>query len=273
MERTFPMNKHNVKRQSGQILLIAILLASIILTVGLSITKLTSEETKSSKLTEDQQRAFAAAEAGIDAAINAGDDVIGQDFIGLFSEGSDISGEARYITTTSDRFTTPLISKDGQYTFYITGYNPTTKQVIEGPFQDDVVINRASPTGSYCGTSNEFAVELTFINVNDGIVGRRLIDEECNMIDGTTTDEINFGDTIQTSLFPSDPHIMVARILNTDNNFNGAKLEVVNATGNQWPLQGRTIRSTAQTAGKVTKKIELFQSYPQFFSEFFVTSF
>ena len=45
------------------------------------------------------------------------------------------------------------------------------------------------------------------------------------------------------------------------------------ADGGNLPLQGRTITSEAKSPTGVTKKVQLFQSFPQIPAEFFVTSF
>ncbi len=256
-------------KQQGQVLLIVILISTVLLTVGLSMLNLTRDDTKLSELEEESKRAFAAAEAGIDAAIHLTPGAsVNISNLGL---GSDIGGSAIINTTTSNTFTTSTIQKDGQYTFYLTGFNPNTGQLIENNFTDSIRISRALPAGSYCGTSEEFAVELTFINGDGTIVARRLIDE-CDLIAGQANEEVDFGVAINTNSFSNDPHLMFTRIIAPNATFTGASLVIYNLNQN-WPIQGKTITSTAQTGAGVAKKVQLFQSYPQIPAEFFVTSF
>lgn len=258
--------------QSGQALLIAILIASVLLTIGLSLTNTTIQETKIAKLQEDSSRARAAAEAGIEYVL----DKEPQEQIQLeniLPENDDITGTAEIITESSPSFTTPLLAKDAQYTMYLTGYNTQTHKVVNGSFSDTITINRVSPVSDDCGT-NSFAVELTFINVEEGIVTRRVIDKECNVINGETHEQdLKFGDSLDTNLFSASPQVMVVRIIAADSNFAGAKINFTRQSGQDWPAQGRSVISEATTGGNVTKKIKLFQSYPQFPTEFFVTTF
>ncbi len=264
--------------QSGQALLIAILISSVLLTIGLSLTQITNQETKIAKLQEDSSRARAAAEAGIDYILDQEPEGIVQ-LADILPGNEDITGTAQITEETSPTFTTPIISKDVQYTFYLTGYDATTHQVIPGNFADNISINKVLPTDSGSCSTNAFAVEVTFINMTEGIVARRLIDEECDIISGEANEQdINFtnldpSDVIQTSSFSDDPHVMIVRIVAPSANFEGAKLSVERGSGQDWPSQGRYIVSEAITGGNVIKKIKLFQSHPQFPTEFFVTSF
>jgi len=262
------------KQSGGQVLLIIVLIATVLMTIGLSLTQLTVDESKISKLEEDAKKARAAAEAGLDVALDQLD--IGEDPIQIGDlVGNDITGEAVLSTDSSNDFVSPLISKDAIYTFYLTGYNTSTHDIVGGVFDDDLIVDISSPAGTLCGTINELALELTFVNNSSGIVTRRLAEENgCDIIDSTNgIHEINLGDTISTSGFSDDPHLLIARIIAPNDAFTGAKISITNTSGNDWPPQGKTVISTASTAGGVTKKIKLFQSYPQFPAEFFVTSF
>lgn len=257
-------------RQSGQILLIAILLSTVLLTVGLSLLDLTGKDTRITKIQEDTAKAQAAAEAGIEAALN--DPAASEIDIASILDNEDYSGNVTVQELSQHSFSTPLISKDGQYTFYLTGYDPVAKAIISAAMTDNMVINRVTPADSgYCSGDQAFALELTFLSTTDGVVKRYLIDE-CDLFDGTT-DEYDFAATIPSGDITPDPSIMVARVIAPNNNFDGAKLEVVNATEDaQWPAQGKTVTSTASFGeSEITKKVQLFQSFPQFPAEFFVT--
>ena len=255
--------------------MIAILFATILFTIGLSITNLTSQDTRVAKLQEDEAKARAAAEAGIEAAIGQGSNEAVD--ISSLLPNAGLSGSAVFSSEAGPTFTTPLISKDAQYTFYLTGYDPTINTVITSSFSDDIAINRVLPTGTYCGGAQAFAVEITLIDATVGssrIVDRYIIDE-CDLIQ-SDTDQYDFGQTLPTSSVTPDPHILIARIIAPNNAFDGARLQFENIGANDFPAQGRIITSTASvgpTANQnVTKKVKLFQSYPQIPAEFFVTS-
>lgn len=265
------INRHTAHiRQSGQVLLIAILLSTVLLTVGLSLLDLTGKDTRITKIQEDTAKAQAGAEAGIEAALN--DPSAQQMDIASILNNEDYSGNVTVQELTQHSFTTPLISKDGQYTFYLTGYDSVAKTITSTAMTDNLIINRISPSDSgYCSGDQAFALELTFLSTTDGVVKRYLIDE-CNLLEGTT-DQYNFAATIPSGDITPDPSIMIARVIAPSNNFDGAKLEIVNATADaQWPAQGKTVTSTASFGeSQITKKVQLFQSFPQFPAEFFVT--
>lgn len=268
---------HKKTAQSGQALMIAILFATVLLTIGLSITEFTTQDSRVAKLEEDESRARAAAEAGIEAAIGQGND----DDVDISEvlEGAGLSGSATFSTIAAPTFTTPLISKDGQYTFYLLGYDDDADTILTGSFDDDIIVNRVTPSESdYCNGAQAFAVELTLIDATPstgGIVQRYLIDD-CDLIEDGATDQYSFGDTLPAGSVTPDPHIVTARIIAPNNAFDGAKIEFENSNSNNFPAQGRTITSTASVGEteneNVTKKVRLFQSFPQFPAEFFVTS-
>ncbi len=267
-----PNNMRRYTAQSGQALLIAILIASVLLTIGLSLTSTTIQETRIAKLQEDSSRARAAAEAGIDYVLDQEPEgqVLLEDILPV---NDDITGYAEITLETSSIFTTPLLGKDAQYTMYLTEYDATNHEVTDGTFTDSIVINRVLPESADCGT-NSFAVELTFINVNEGVVTRRIVDLECDVISGEGNEaDLGFPSTIDTSTFSADPQVMIVRIIAPNNNFDGAKISFSRVSEQPWPAQGRSVISEATTGGNVTKKIKLFQSFPQFPAEFFVTTF
>ncbi|MFH0863897.1 MAG: PilX N-terminal domain-containing pilus assembly protein, partial [Candidatus Gottesmanbacteria bacterium] len=61
--------KNNIGKQNGQILLIVLLVMVVGLTMGLSLATRSATDVKISSQLEHSSRAFAAAEAGIEAAL------------------------------------------------------------------------------------------------------------------------------------------------------------------------------------------------------------
>ncbi len=258
----------NRNKESGQTLLIIILLATVLLTVGLSISHVTTQEQKITKLEQDAKQAYAAAEAGIDAALKSSTTVD----IGNLQLGQGISGSARTSSTTINTFTTPLLKKDEQYTFYMSTYNPGTNSFTGSPFSGSMNVTVNTQNGVIvCGGSTGAALELTFIttdstNSNPTISDRRMIDP-C-LLTNASTGTVSIGQPFT----PAASSLMMLRVISTSSNFSGVSVNVNNGSGN-WPLQGKTIISSAQTLTGATKKLQLFQSYPQLPSEFFVTRF
>ncbi|OGK18552.1 hypothetical protein A3D80_01145 [Candidatus Roizmanbacteria bacterium RIFCSPHIGHO2_02_FULL_40_13b] len=259
------MNKYN---QSGQTLLVIILLATVLLTIGLSVSQTTTQEQKITKLEQDAKQAYAAAEAGIDAAIKQKTTVS----IGSLGLGNGISGTATVQTTTANGFTTPTMKKDEQYTFYVSDYDIAANSFTGESFDDSMNITVNTPGGVYvCGPTTSMALELTFVltnstNSSSTVSDRRIIDP-C-LLTGATNGTISFGQAFT----PNASSMMIMRVIAPSATFSGISLNINKASGN-WPLQGQTIVSSAQTQTGASKKLQLFQSYPQLPSEFFVTRF
>lgn len=270
------MNKYSLK--SGQVLLMIILVSTVLLTIGLSLLRSTTQETKIAKLEEDSKRALAAAEAGLDAALQKqSGSVLISDLV-----GTNFSGSAIVSTSQSTVFNTPVLQKDEQFTFYLTEYipadpnspTPTPQQflnLISIPL--GLNINRVQPAEEgYCDGNHAFAVEISFINLSDGtVVDRKLIDSCTTKLvpDAKDEDKVAFGESFDLTS-PAD--IMILKILTKSTQFPGAVLSVNKSSGDWYP-QGKMITSSATTETGVTKKIQLFQSYPQLPSEFMMTSF
>jgi len=245
--------------KKGQVLLIVVMFLATALTVALTATYQSITETQLTKLEEENQKALAAAEAGVEAVLNQKTPVN----IGSLPNLSSFSGQAEIKNTLSTTFITPLLQKDEQYTFYLANY-PNLNSYWNGS------LNIYLKTESACPS-----LELTQIK-NDNSLIRNIIDP-CNKINdpnnlrlGTTTGELldgfNFNYKLSNSISIANTKILIIRIL-----FAPTRIGIKGST--DLPLQGTTILSVAQSNTGIEKKIQLFQSYPQIPSEFFVTSF
>jgi len=256
------------RSESGQVLLILVLVASVLLTIGLSLVENTVQDTQTAKLEEDSKRAEAAADAGIDAAIETGSSVTGSNFVNLFRAGTDISGSAVDSSSSGATFDTPVIPKDQQYTFYASGYNEAT-ETITGTFSDTFRISRLTPSSNDCGGVGQMIVELTAMSTTTGVVRRYLIDPCGVATTGSSTLTTSFDASINIG---SAFQLLFVRVVATNDSFGGATFRLTRETGGNWPQQGRTIVSTAETASGVQKTSQLFVSYPQIPADFFVMS-
>lgn len=253
------------KIQTGQILLIVILISFLLLTLVFSLTQITLDEAKITKLEEESKKAFAAAEAALEARLASDSDI---NDISTLSLGPEIvSGQALVDQTRSPVFITPLIRKDEQYTFYLSQYNPVTKAIDGEPFSGSLKIVIDNPENFCSDNRTKFAVELTFINKDNYQISRRLIDS-CSIVDGLV-DRWNLDQFYSPAVAA---HILLLRVIAQENNFPGTRVKLISQF-EDWPLQGRNVISSATTKAGVSKKIQLFQSYPQIPADFFVTRF
>lgn len=261
--------KQNMKKasQSGQILLIVILLSAILLTTALSLSQISTQETRVAKLEEESKKAFAAAEAGIEARLKSDSNI---NIASILPGGSGIiSGEATMEEISKPNFVTPVLRKDEAYTFYLANYDKNYNS-FNNYFSGYLTFYL---TGS---SSSCPALELNIIS-NNNTITRKLIDP-CDQVAGDLDSKIStqdgsfnlegttFNYRTSASIPINNTKLIIGRVL-----FAETKIGIEASVS--LPPQGKTFTSSATTSTGVSKKIQLFQSYPQIPTEFFVTSF
>ena len=268
---------NNYNKQEGQVLLIVIMLLATALTVVLSVSFKSSTDTQITKLEQESQMALAAADAGIEKALN----LIKGGFInpGLWErtfrespidiidwEGID-SDESKVLIDDEERteITSPLILQDQSHMLYLSDYSK--KDGFTNLWNGDLTIYFESQSGKP-------SLELTFIDENndlsravynsctepDSVEGALTADSETKTIENITFScKVYFEDVSNNKLL-----IVRSLFAPTEIGFEGS----INL-----PTQRKMIISTAVSTAGVSKKIRMFQYKPQIPSEFFVTSF
>jgi len=249
--------------KKGQILLITVMLLATLMTVVLSVSFQSVTETQLTKLEEENQKALAAAEAALEAALKqgAGTVYIGE---GALSSLTGFTGSASVETTTSNQFTSSLVPKDDSYTFYLENYDPVAQSFSGNSSAEDITLCFQS------GTTNP-ALEITL--VKDDAVVKKVVDPDSrisNASSGSTActpnSNFNYSYSVSGTDISTNTKLMEVRIL-----YSSTKLFIKRSS--DLPLQGKTVVSEASSPTGVSKKITLFQSYPQIPAEFFSTSF
>lgn len=267
--RTQPL-KHN----SGQILLIALILFAAIIVIVLTVSFVSRTDTQVTKLQEENQRALAAAEAGVQLALKKGQSVpIGTSGTDL-STLSPFSGNANFIDpVASNKFMSPSVQKDDQYTFYLGNFDVTNSS-----FDPSVATDLKVCFGT---TSAAPALEIALLK-GDGQIYKYAVDSQGRLGSGADsaisasshTDcqngstQLSYSYTINQTDIGDNAQFLVVRTL-----FSQTILILKSATGNL-PQQGRLVESVAtsnQTG--VSKKIQVFQTYPQIPPEFLSSQF
>lgn len=245
--------------KKGQVLLITVMLLATIMTVLLSVTFQSTTETQATKLEEESQKSLAAAEAAIEASLKSG---ASTNLASLSSFGaSGFTGQALVESTATNTFTSPLIAQDGAYTFYLGKY--VNKVIGNSTYQDVKVCFGA-----------DSAIEVTLLKNSASAVNpvkKYILDPTTHNIPSVNNTNSCGSDfpnslTVLASDIGTDGQILFVRVL-----FASTRL-LFSASGDLSP-QGNTITSQAKSASGVTKKVVLFQSYPQIPAEFFATSF
>jgi type II secretory pathway pseudopilin PulG len=235
-----------MKNKPGQILLITVMLLATVMTIVLSVSFKSSTDTQVTKLEEESQKALAAAESAIEVALkNNSTATLGS---GSLNSISGFSGEATIATTTSNQFTTPTIVKDGSYTFYLGDYNLASKTIGNSINQSiDVCFN------------NGTTVEITLVKTT-GV--------KKYFANGSVVGCPDKGVNIPAADISTDSKFLLVQVLY-------APTKLLFSSSANLPAQGRTVTSEVKssTSTGVSKKVVLFQSYPQIPGEFFTTAF
>lgn len=262
----------SVKSEGGQVLLVLVMLLATTITIVLTSSFSSTTNTKTAKLEEESQKALAAAEAGIDQALLQGSDADISTITGV----PGFQGTANISEVNASNFTSPLLQKDEEYTFYLSAYNTATN-AFSSPYTGIVTLYYANGSTS-CVAG---ALEITLIyDTSPNYKVKRFISDVGNLYGGSVVDNIgvNSGGTVDGTTYNCHTNgINMA-------SYPNAKLLIIKSllistkigiSGNvALPAQGRTVVSEARSPNTgVTKKVQLFQSYPQIPSDFFVTRF
>ena len=259
-----------MKSQKGQILLITVMLLATVMTIVLSVSFKSVTDTQVTKLEEESQKALAAAESAIEVALkNNATATIGS---GSLTSITGFEGSATIDSSTSKTFKTANILKDGGYTFYLGDYNLTTKAIGSSTTSP---ANQAITICFQSGTTNP-ALEITLVKSSG--VKKYVIDvPSSSRITGATDassscipdSTFGFSTDIPGGDIGADGQFLLVRPLYTSTRL------LFSRSTTDFPVQGRTVSSqaTSSTSTGVSKKVVLFQSYPQIPAEFFTTAF
>jgi hypothetical protein len=247
-----------MKYKQGQILLITVMLLATIMTVLLSVTFQSTTDTQVTKLEEESQKALAAAESAIEVSLKKGQNVaFGSGGSSELSSLTGFSGGATISSTASKTFTSPLITKDSSYTFYLGDYN---SPVIGVSTIQDVTV---------CFNSGS-AIEITLVKT-DAI--RKYVVDSTDQISndlassGSCGSSFPYSYTVSGATIGNNGKVLLVKVL-----FASTRLYF--SASSDLPLQGKTVTSEAKSiTTDVSKKVVLFQSYPQIPAEFFTTTF
>jgi len=257
------MNKDKQNQQAGQVLLITIMLLATALTVALSVSFKSTTETQVTKLEEEQQKALAAAEAGIEKALK---EDVGK------TVNIDVGGYTGTAgcppTYDKNYFVSPVLQKDEQFTFYLSEYPGLTNY-----WSGNLDFYFKSESGEIP------VIELTFFNAGSPTaIAHYVIDPDNDIgaddsytktewVDaGYSLDNVNFQYKTSSPFPITNAKIVVARVLSTNT-------RIAIEGNSNLPLQGKNCDSSVTATGGVAQKVNLFQSYPQIPAEFWVTSF
>ncbi len=256
--------------ERGQILLIVVLTMIVALTVGLSIASRTVTELKLSKQNEESQRAFQAAEAGIEQALQSQADAVGQ-----------FANNAEYSTTVAIDNGSALLLNNGQDVDQISGTDVWLTTYPDFTYPSGSTFQGAVNVTLYFGTADQTTcastgqqavlpgIEVAWLegSVATPTLKKAMIEPTiCSRIGETAGSVINAA--AQSNQVNGTQFNYAATISITDGLimkimpiFNSGKIGI-RSSGPDFPSQGSVIESTG-TSGDTVRKVVYYQSYPQ----------
>jgi len=251
-------------KHKGQVLLIAVMLLATVITVVMTIAFNSTTETQVIKLEEDSQKALAAAEAGIDAVIKQSvSSSVQINSLGQFNSQG-ITGEAQVATVSKPTFVSPLLQKDEQYMFYLSDYPTFANPPQLGDLLNLFFVSEVGqcPSIEILIVTNTYAQERYAFNTCASTI------TNASTATNSTTEIENISFAWMVQLPITNGIVMFTKIYGARTKL-GFKFD----TGSALPAQGKLIESEARTTSGVVKRVQLFQSFPQIPSNFFMTSF
>lgn len=264
----------DMNKQSGQILLIVVLSMVVALSVGLSIASRTISNLNISKQNEESQRAFQAAEAGLERAVRqvyTGGDTA--DFDGGLANNSNFDVDIKSEPSSQIQLNGgDIIERAVGLDVWMSNYPDYTS-----PYTGNVQLywgQRSQDCGK-TGADYPPALEVLLIYGNqDNPQLLREVFDPCGRVSGTNSALVteNPPDFMGTqykyrATFPSSGTMTSGLLFKVIPIFNSTKMGIEGLNGSL-PAQGSVITSTGK-AGDTVRKIQYFQSYPQIPNELF----
>jgi|SRR5581483_8720400 len=264
-------NFNKKEREHGQILLIVVLAMVVFLTVGLSVVSRSITNLRTSVDEENSQRAFSAAEAGVEQALKSGQGISIQTPLNATDPKNPTF--IKSVTVTSQSATQLLLNngnqilKDDGYDLWLSNYPD-----YSAPQDYNLTVFWGDPSQS---DDNNAALEIIVLSgsKNSPTIKRLPYDPSIARQGSNnftlTPNCTNFctvlGKTFKyKQTLPLISSGLIARIVPL---YTGAVVGI-DAGSTVIPSQGKNIQSTGISGG-TTRKVTLFQGYPQLPSEFF----
>ena len=255
------------KEQKGQILLIAVLVVIVASTIGLSLASRSITSLRSSTEEVESQKALAAAEAGIERAI--------QGNVSINLPRTDLTNNSHYeANITSVNGASFLLNggksvpKDEGADLWLSNYSADPNLIFASPWSGTLTIYWGTDSTDSCKNP---ALEIIIVSgAKSSPVSKRYAFDPCQsrsnsngftyvsgggmpITIGTVTKTFLYGTSIPGGVLSG----LIARIIPIYGN------AYVGVTGSQvFPLQGYVVSSTG-TSGQANRKLTVFKGYPQ----------
>lgn len=251
--------------EGGQILLIVVLAMIVALTVGLSIVSRTVTELKLARQNEESQRAFQAAEAGIEQALQQ-------------TPSSQIITFDKTFTTNNSAFSTKITAQDGTTILLNNGERvdqATGADVwlsdhpnFENQVSGSLILYWGESSQNCAVLSGNAVMPALEVIILDGNLSNpnltKYIFDSCGTGRTPGSTDSSGSATIGGVVFSNSTSSIVISsgiIMKVIPIYNSTVVGAV-ATGFTFPIQGSIIESTG-TSGDTVRKVTYYQSFPQ----------
>lgn len=258
--------------ESGQVLLIVVLVMVVALTVGLSVASRSIIHQKTSTEEVDSQKAFSAAEAGIEEALqNPNSPIVGQN-LGNTATIANVSVNTLGGTNNFLMNNGETIHQDEGGDVWLTTYDSDPSKIIPNPLSIDLSIYWGDSNFGCGSPGNNAALEVIVLTKPSGNYNiTHYAYDSCSRSNNFsaaagsgTVGGVNFANHVNINGIKNGLFARVVPIYSST---------VIGVTGNTLlPQQGTIITSTG-TAGSTQRKVTLFQAYESLPTEFFYTLF
>ena len=256
------------KFENGQALVLVLLSLAVVLTIVLFILSRSITDVAVSSNESQSVSAFSAAEAGVEQALVVGSAPSGPTQVGDATYNAQVSNVARGATSfiypvdlnSGDTLTLWLHSQDSSPNY--TGRNIKICWGKQGTSSNSATTPAIELSLLYETTANNPATARVFRAAYDPSGSRRVSDNFANVDGGRCTVQgqtFQFQKTINISGL-SNPQYAVIRMFYNTNAASPIAFDSTNAS--VFPSQGIKVDS-AGTAGQSSRKVEVFQSWPE----------
>ncbi|MBP6882526.1 MAG: hypothetical protein KBC15_03155 [Candidatus Levybacteria bacterium] len=266
------MEKHN-SMESGQVLLVVVLIMVVVLTVGLSVVTRSITSLRTTQEDASSQKAFSAAEAGVEQLINSAssgksDSSFGADSSYSVSTTTVGSSSAHFLINNYSQ-----VAKDDGADVWLSTYPG-----YSSPLTHDITIfwgKSPEVCSSNADLNTMAAIEIALISGSDlaAPVMQRYAYDPCSLRaqeNGFST-SIQAGQTVNGKVFAHRVTVPVVagRIMRVIPLYAPTVMAVsTGAGGPNLPAQGSLIQSTG-VSGDTQRKIQVFKGFPKVPNEFF----
>ncbi len=249
--------------ESGQMLLVVVLTMIVALTVGLSVVSRTITNLKISKQNEESQRAFQAAEAGIERALESAS----------ASSNLQFTNQAKFSTTITNPEGASFLLNGGEDIDQDVGIDVwlSTYPDYSNPISGSVTIYWSTVGQQSCintgGDAVRSALEVVILSGSTSFPTlSKFTYDACARLSGSSSP--GAGGSISNTTFNYAATISVTSglIMRVIPVYNSTKLGITSSVS--LPPQGTIVESTGES-GETVRKVQYFSSHPQIPLEIF----